>query len=413
MSKGTTYKLQIGPTHPAFKEPVRFEFEVDGEQVIKADIDMGYTHRGIEKIALSRSFIQIIYLVERVCGICSFSHPMAYCFAVENAAEIEVPARAKYIRTIIGELERLHSHLLWAGVAAREIGFDTFFHYTWKIREKAMDCLELITGNRVNYGMLTIGGVRRDIREEQMPALQKTVEYYSELYDRASEILLDDMSLRLRCEGVGILTYDEAADLCAVGPTARASGLAKDVRADYPTGAYPDIGWFKPVTPADMGREPIGDVYDRFTVRVLEMKQSVDIINFCIENMPEGDISVESNANKMINSLKKLTCEGIGRYEAPRGEVAHYHILDKREGPVCSKIKAPTYANAITWIPMFKNTEIADIPIVMASIDPCVACADRMSIVKKGKRSLVDYSELRRMSIEKMKRIQGNKGVQR
>lgn len=413
MSKGTTYKLQIGPTHPAFKEPVRFEFEVDGEQVIKADIDMGYTHRGIEHIMLSRSFIQIIYLVERICGICSFSHPMAYCLAIENAAEIEVPPRAKYIRTIIGELERLHSHLLWAGVAAREIGFDTFFHYTWKIREKAMDCLELITGNRVNYAMLTIGGVRRDITEENLPALLKTVEYYSELYGRASEILLDDMSLRLRCEGVGILTYDEAVDLCAVGPTARASGLAKDVRSDYPMSAYPDIEWFKPVTPADMGRVPVGDVYDRFTVRVLEMKQSVDIINFCIENMPEGDISVESNANKMINSLKKLTCEGIGRYEAPRGEVSHYDILDKRDGPVCSKIKAPTYANAASWIPMFKGTEIADIPIVMASIDPCVACADRMSIVNKGKRSMVDYSELRRMSIEKMKRIQGNKGVQR
>lgn len=413
MSKGTTYKLQIGPTHPAFKEPVRFEFEVDGEQVINCDIDMGYTHRGIEKIALERNFIQIIYLLERICGICSFSHPMAYCLAVENAAEIEVPPRAKYIRTIIGELERLHSHLLWAGVAAREIGFETLFHYTWKIREKVMDYLEIVTGNRVNYAMLTIGGVRRDITGDQIPALKKVIEYYSELYNRTAEILLDDMSLRMRCEGVGILTYDEAVDLCAVGPTARASGLAKDVRSDYAMSAYPDIGWFKPVTPVDMGRVPVGDVYDRFTVRVLEMKQSINIVNFCLENMPEGEIAVEEKAIKMINSLKKLTCEGIGRYEAPRGEVSHYDILDNREGPVCIKVKAPTYINAMSWVPMFKGTEIADIPIVMASIDPCVACADRMSIVKKGERSLVDYRELRRMSIAKMKRIKQNMGVQR
>ncbi len=413
MSKGTTYRLQVGPTHPAFKEPVRFEFEVDGEQVIKCDIDMGYTHRGIEKVAVERNFIQIIYLLERVCGICSFSRPMAYCLAVENAAEIEVPPRAKYIRTIIGELERLHSHLLWAGVAAHEIGFDTLFHYTWKIRENVMDYLEVVTGNRVNYAMLTIGGVRRDISGEQIPALQKTIEYYSELYSRTAEILLDDMSLRMRSEGVGILTYDEAVDLCAVGPTARASGLAKDVRIDYPVNAYPDMDWLKPVSPRDLGKEPAGDVYDRFIVRVLEMKQSINIINFCLENMPEGEISTEPNANKMINSLKKLTCEGIGRYEAPRGEVAHYDILDKREGPVCIKVKAPTYSNILAWVPMFKGTEIADIPLVMASIDPCIACADRMSMVRNGEKSLVDYSELRRMSIEKMNRMKGIKGGQR
>lgn len=411
MSKSTTYKLQIGPTHPAFKEPIRFEFEVDGERILNCDIDMGYTHRGIEKVIVQRNFIQAIYLLERVCGICSFSHPMAYCLAIENAAQIDVPPRAKYIRTIIGELERLHSHLLWTGVAAHEIGFDTLFYYTWDIREKVMDAMEAITGNRVNYAMLTIGGVRRDITEDLLPFLKSTVSYYEELYTKTAEILLDDVSIKLRSEGVGVLTYEQAVNLCAVGPTARASGLAKDVRVDYPVNAYPDIKWLKAITPRDFGKEPKGDVYDRFIVRVLEMKQSIDIIEFCIDNMPDGLIATETNAIKLINSLKKVESEGIGRYEAPRGEVTHYHILDKREGPVCSKVKAPTYSNIIAWIPMFNGAEIADIPLIMSAIDPCIACADRMSMVSPGgKKFHMSSSDLRNLSLKKMDKIRGIKG---
>ena len=206
MKSDIVYPLNIGPVHPAFKEPIKFTFRIEGEQVAGVDIDFGYTHRGIEKIALERNYIQIIYLLERVCGICSFSHPLAYCLAIEDVAEIQVPDRARYIRTIIGELERLHSHLLWTGIAAHEIGFDTLFMYTWNIREKVLDCLEEFTGNRINYGMLTIGGVRRDITPENSETITRMLEYYMELYDRASEILLDDLTLRARTEGVGILS---------------------------------------------------------------------------------------------------------------------------------------------------------------------------------------------------------------
>jgi membrane-bound hydrogenase subunit alpha len=164
MSEKVNFPLTIGPTHPAFKEPLKFNFEIEGESVVSADIDMGYTHRAIEWVATKRNFIQIIYLVERICGICSSTHPTSYCLSIENAADIVPPPRAKYIRSIINEFERLHSHLLWAGVAAHEIGFDTIFYYTWNIREKVLDALENITGNRINYGIFTIGGVRRDIR---------------------------------------------------------------------------------------------------------------------------------------------------------------------------------------------------------------------------------------------------------
>ena len=405
MKSDRVYPLNIGPIHPAFKEPIKFTFRIEGEQVTGVDIDFGYTHRGIEKIALERNYIQIIYLLERVCGICSFSHPLAYCLAIEDVAEIQVPDRARYIRTIIGEMERLHSHLLWTGVAAHEIGFDTLFMYTWNIREKVLDCLEEFTGNRINYGMLTIGGVRRDITPENSETITRMLEYYMELYDRASEILLDDLTLRARTEGIGILSREQAEMFCAVGPTARGSGLLKDVRIDYPVNAYYDIPWLNPISPRDIGKEPIGDVYDRMAVRVLEIKQSLNVIQFCMENLPEGDINSGEGAVKIINKLKKLEGEGIGRYEAPRGEVCHYVILDNQEHPIQLKVKAPTYSNGFTWIPMLTNIEIADIPIVIASIDPCVACADRMTFIRKGgDEERYNWEYLHQKSIKKYKR---------
>ncbi|MCP4132969.1 MAG: NADH dehydrogenase subunit [bacterium] len=401
-----TYPLQIGPTHPAFKEPIRFIFDVEGERVVNADIDFGYTHRAIEKIVRERNFIQAIYLMERICGICSVSHPLAYCHAIEQIAHVEVPPRARYIRTIVAELERLHSHLLWAGVAAHEIGFDTLFLYTWNIREKVLDCLEGITGNRINYGMLSIGGTRRDITEEQYPLVEETLQYYNELFDRTYDILIHDKSVIARCQNVGILSCQEAVDLCAVGPMARASGLSKDVRVDYPIEAYPDIDWLEPVSPRDIGKEPVGDVYDRIIVRVLEIKQSIHIINFCIKNMPDGPIIGETSAVKLLNSLKKIEGEGIGRHEGPRGEVSHYDMMSFRDGPVEVKVKAPTYSNAIGWIPMLKNTEIADLPIVIASLDPCIACMDRMSFLDTGGNNMqLSYSDLHKMSVEKMKEV--------
>ncbi len=406
MSEKVTFPLSIGPTHPAFKEPLKFNFEIDGEKVVTADVDMGYTHRGIEWVARKRNFIQIIYLMERICGICSTTHPSSYCLSIENAAGIEVPPRARYIRTIIEELERLHSHLLWAGVAAHEIGFDTVFYFSWKIREKVMDALEKITGNRVNYAMLTIGGVRRDITEEQYPIIREVISYYYEFFETVYEVFLNDLSIRARLENVGVLPYKDAMELCAVGPTTRGSGVKKDVRVDYPINAYADIDWLKPITPWDIGKEPIGDVYDRTIVRVLEVKQSLDILEFCLDNMPDGDICIEPNANKMINMLKKVEADGIGRYEGPRGECTHYNILNKQEGPVLMKVKASTYSNIATWPVMLRDSEIADIPIVVASIDPCISCSDRMSFTKKdGSTMVLTTSDLHKLSVEKMKEV--------
>ena len=327
---------------------------------------------------------------------------------MENAAGIEVPPRAQYIRVIVAELERIHSHLLWAGVAAHELGFDTLLHLTWKVREKVLDILEELTGNRVNYAIPIYGGVRRDIAAEQYPRVQDMIRYYRGLFEELCDRFLNDASVEARTRDVGVLEPEEAEELCAVGPTARASGLRKDVRQDWPYLVYGDLG-VKAITPEDYGLETRGDVYDRIVVRLLEVGQSLSIIERCLEEMPEGEITSIPKIPALLAQLKKAEGEGIGRHEAPRGEVIHYVRLEAGvEAPVVWKVKAPTYSNLLSWYPMFEDQEIADIPIVAASIDPCICCMDRVHLVRGGRKELVWKEELLKLSWEKTKRIAGH-----
>ena len=264
----TTYQIPIGPIHPSLKEPVMFKFDIDGERIVDVDVELGHVHRAIEWTGMRRNPIQIIYLAERICGICSFVHPLAFCRAVENACEIDVPERADYIRVVHGELERICSHLLWAGVAAHEIGFDTVLFLTWEVREKALDLTEYLTGNRVTKAILTIGGVRRDIKEEHHAKINETLAFLKEGYKKLAHAFLDDKTVMMRSQGCGILTYEDALRLCAVGPTTRASGVKKDVRVDQPYTAYSDFD-IDYTTPDKLTGEVNGDVYDRIITRLL------------------------------------------------------------------------------------------------------------------------------------------------
>ena len=400
--KKTVYSIPIGPIHPALKEPIQFSFTLDGEVIKDVDVKAGWVHRGIEKLGMGRNPIQILYLAERICGICSVSHTLAFSLAVENALGIEVPKRADYIRTIIAELERIHSHILWAGVAAHELGFDTLLHITWNMRENVLDLLEYLTGNRINYAMLMIGGVRKDIAEEQYRRIIESLEYYKSIQGQLIELFLRDRSIAMRTKGVGILTRQEAIELCAVGPTARASGVQKDVRYNQPYSAYRDIP-VEPILPDAFYGEINGDTYDRIVVRVLEVGQSVEIIEKCLENIPQGEIVTEPNPNKLLRQFKKEEGEGIGRHEAPRGELFHYiKFKAGEEAPVAWKVKAPTYSNLMSWIPMLQGQQIADIPIVAASIDPCIACMDRVLVRKEnGDERIWTKKELLKLSQEK------------
>ncbi|MFW6012861.1 MAG: nickel-dependent hydrogenase large subunit [Candidatus Bipolaricaulota bacterium] len=402
-----TYQVPIGPLHPALKEPIQFSFTLDGEQIADVDLKPGFAHRGIEYMGMrgERHLLQVLYLSERICGICSTSHPVAYTEAVENALEIAPPPRAQYIRTIVAELERIHSHILWAGVAAHELGFDTLLHITWRMREKVMDILEYLTGNRVNYGMFTIGGVRRDITRDQFPKVREALDHYKTVLDEMMDNFLHDPTMAMRTRNVGILPKEDALKLEAVGPTARASGVRKDVRQDQPYLAYSELG-VEAITPADFRPTITGDAYDKVVVRLLEVEQSVKLIEECLKHMPPGEIMAETKPAKLLATLQKAGGEGIGRHEAPRGEVFHYiKIEEGKEGPTVWNVRAPTYANLMSWTPMFKGEQIADIPLIAASIDPCMCCMDRVTLHTGDRKEELTKEELIKLSREKTEEL--------
>ncbi|MDD2690007.1 MAG: nickel-dependent hydrogenase large subunit [Candidatus Omnitrophica bacterium] len=377
-------KIPIGPQHPALKEPESFLVTLHGEKITAFNVKIGYNHRGIEKACEERTYIQDVYLVERVCGICSHSHSTCFVQAVEEIAGIELPARAKYIRTIIAELERIHSHLLWLGVAGHEVGFDTLLMYAWRDREVVMDILALLTGNRVNYGINTIGGVRRDIKTENIQEVLKGMDILEERTKYYIGVAQGESTLIKRLSGVGKLSYEDAVRLGAVGPTARASGIERDVRHDDPYAAYSEVT-FKVITDKHC------DVYGRTVVRLKELLECYSIIRQLLKKLPEGPVTIKA-------PRKIPQGEAVSRYEAPRGEDLHYVRSNGTEKPDRVKIRPPTLANIQAVSHMLQDSYLADLPIVIAAIDPCFSCTDRMVALKSQhsrKKDVVLWEKLR------------------
>jgi NADH-quinone oxidoreductase subunit D len=383
------FKIPIGPQHPALKEPESFNLMLQGEKIAAMNVRLGYNHRGIEKACEERTYIQDVYLVERVCGICSHSHSTCFVQAVEEIAGLETPKRALYIRSLIAELERVHSHLLWLGVAGHEVGFDTLLMYTWRDREVVMDALAMLTGNRVNYGINTIGGVRRDVSAEQKQQVLKAIDTLEERTKYYIQVATQEMTLMKRLSGVGVLSHEDAVRLGAVGPTARASGVDRDTRRDDPYAAYGDLS-FKVIT------DNHNDVYGRTLVRAGELMESYKMVRQILSNLPEGPIAVKA-------PRKIKAGQAFSRYEAPRGEDAHYVRSNGSEKPERVKIRAPTLANVQSVSHMLKDRYLADMPIVIAAIDPCFSCTDRTISVMDVYDQLpktMNWSALRSYSID-------------
>jgi len=359
--------IPIGPYHPLQEEPELFKLYCEGEIVKDIEWETGYNHRGIEKINESKTFDQVFFVVERVCGICSTSHPFAFANAMEEIAKAEIPDRAKYIRTIIGELERLHSHLLWVGLAGHFLGYNTVFMWAWKYREIILDLFEKITGNRNNYAMFRIGGVRRDIPNSDIADIKKMLDTLKPKADLLTGAVMDDPVIHARTKNVGILTKEDIINYGAVGPTARASGIPIDVRKDDPYAAYPLVNW-KVITSEGC------DVFAKAEVRLLELYESISIIEQCLTKMAllkEGDI---------VTTVKNIPeGMGFGRAEAPRGEVFHFVKSDGSNSPVRHKIRAPSYVNVATFKKSCIGQTIADATIILAAVDPCYCCTERMA----------------------------------
>ncbi|KUO39705.1 MAG: hypothetical protein AVW05_01425 [Hadesarchaea archaeon DG-33] len=379
-----TFVVPIGPQHPALKEPEYFRFEVKGEEIVDFDVRLGYVHRGIERALQERSYLHNIYLSERICGICNVAHTTAYCQTIEQLAGIEVPDRARFIRTILCELERIHSHMLWAGIAAHEIGFDTLFMLFWRDRELVLDLKEMISGNRQTSASNTLGGVRRDVKPEYVPKILRTLEKLEKATEQYINICTSDRTILARCAGIGVLPKDDAKKLCAVGPTTRASGVDIDIRRDDPYDAYGQISF-------DVITEPDGDVLAKVIVRLREILESIHITRQAVKALPKGPLRAKITPKIEPN-------EAIGRVEAPRGELLYYAISNGTDKPERVRVRTPTYANIPSFKPMFVGGTVAEIPIVLASIDPCFACTDRVALVDShtGKTRVLSFKELRR-----------------
>jgi len=354
--------IPMGPFHPALEEPYKIDVTCEGERVTDASIRVGFNFRAIEWLAERKNYTQDIALFERVCGICSNVHTLTLSRAIEQLADIEVPERAKYIRVVVAEAERLHSHLLWAGIACELIGFETLFMACFALREQVMDVLEGISGNRVNYAMNCPGGVNRDILDPG--AVLAAVRSISAATSaQLIPVLTTDPTVRARCAGVGVLTRADAIAYGAVGPTARASGLPQDIRKSAPYEIYDKLEF-------DVPTSEDGDVFARVVVRALEILESCKIIEQAIEMMPPGPFKGDD--------LPVVPAgETTARIEGPRGEVFYYVASDGTDIPKRIRVRTPTFANMPTARLMVIGQELADVGLIQASIDPCYSCTDR------------------------------------
>jgi ech hydrogenase subunit E len=342
-------------------EPIHLDLVVEDETVIEAIPSIGFIHRGLEKLVEKKDFQEFVYVAERICGICSFIHGMTYCHGVEQLMNIEVPPRAHFLRTVWSELSRLHSHLLWLGLTADAFGFESLFMHSWRLREKVLDIIEATTGGRVIFGSCKIGGVRRDIENTELKAITARLLDYSKEYRELGDVFLNDLTVQRRLRGVGTLSGPDAQSLGAVGPMLRASGIAQDMRL-LKYAAYGDID-FAPITATE------GDSYARCKVRIKEMFQSVDLIRQCAEKIPDG--AIETKVTGFPDG------EFYARTEQPRGEVIYYVKANGTKNLERLRVRTPTFANLPPMLKVLPGVQLADVPILVLTIDPCISCTER------------------------------------
>jgi len=383
-----TSTLVVGPFYPVLEEPAQLRLFVDGERVVDCDYRGFYNHRGIEKLGDSvLTYNQIPFVAERICGICGFIHSSCYCEAAEEAAGVAAPRRAKYIRSIMLEIERVHSHLLWLGIAGHILGFDTVLMQAWRIREPIMWLCEKITGNRKTYGMNLVGGVRRDIPADLHPEILDVLAKIESESLAVADAIQGDTTLLLRLRGVGMLPEEEARRLCVVGPTVRGSNIGIDARVDHPYAAYDELET-RVITHDGC------DNWARVLVRVEEVFEAIRLVREGLKQMPDGPI--------MVDFAEEIPAgrQGMRTIEAPRGEAIHYLITGENNRPDRWRVRAPTYQNLQALPFMIKDETIADVPIILGSMDPCFSCTERVETVdvRTGERAVLSRDDLARLS---------------
>jgi ech hydrogenase subunit E len=358
---GTRTIIPFGPQHPVLPEPIHLDLVLEDEKVVDALPSIGFIHRGLERLAEVKDYNELVYVAERICGICSFIHGQGYSQGVETLLNVEVPPRAKYLRTIWAELSRIHSHLLWLGLFADSFGFESLFMHCWRVREKILDIIEETAGGRVIFGSCKVGGVRRDIANDTLKRIKDELKVIEAQYNELTPTFIKDSSVKRRTVGVGMLSKEQAMTLGAAGPTLRGSGVAHDMRK-LGYAAYKDLQW-EPVV------ETGGDCYARTLVRVREVTMSFDLIRQAIEKIPAGPIDVKVTGNP--------SGEFFSRLEQPRGEVVYYLKGNGTKYLERFRIRTPTFANIPPLVIMLKGCELPDVPVIVLTIDPCISCTER------------------------------------
>lgn len=358
-----TTVVPFGPQHPVLAEPIQFELSLRDEVVTDVVLGLGYVHRGIEAEAERRPFDEDLLLLERVCGICSVAHAVAYAQAVEALAEVEIPRRARLLRVLFFELTRLHSHLLWLGLAADAIGFEALFQSCWRVREGILDLFAATAGNRVIIGITALGGVRCDVPDDRQPLVREALERAEHGLAEIAPFVLGNEAVARRLAGVGVLSRDDALTLGVVGPTARGSGVAIDVRrSGY--AAYDELA-VEPVV------EMAGDALARVVVRWREMTQAIELCREALDRLRGLGGPLKVRLPPVLHG------EATSRVEAPRGELFYYVAAGGADHPTRVRIRTPTFANLPAVLRMLPGTQMAAVPVTLLSIDPCISCAER------------------------------------
>jgi Ni,Fe-hydrogenase III large subunit len=338
-------------------------------------------HRAIEKLGDSvLTYNEIPMAAERICGICGCVHNVAYAQAVEQAAAIAPPPRAEYIRSIMLEVERLHSHLLWVGLGCHILGFDTLFMQCFRIREPIMWIAEKISGNRKTYSLCVVGGVRWNLTPELKGELQRVLYTLEREWTAVAEAVAGDRNVQKRTRGVGVADAAQVKNAALLGPVARAAGVALDARRDHPYAAYRHVQF-------EVIVEQGADVWSRLLVRVREVFQSIAIIRQCLNQMPDGPIQAEVRDELPVGRV------GLSSVEAPRGEAHHFVITGEQNRPRRWRVRAPTYQNLQGVPAMIRDQQIADMTISLGSIDPCFSCTDRLEVVDLASGAVRHYTQ--------------------
>ncbi|MBS1161661.1 MAG: ech hydrogenase subunit [Proteobacteria bacterium] len=360
----SNFTIPVGPLHVALEEPMYFRLDVEGETVRHVDITAGHVHRGIEYLVTKRNVFQNIVLTERICSLCSNSHPQAYAMAIEQIAGLTVPPRAEYLRAIADEVKRVASHLFNVGILAHLVGFESLFMHVMEVREMMQDVKEGIFGNRMDIGANTIGGVRYDIDPERIGYLNEQLNKVEPAIAEIIEMYRTNGSILGRTRGVGVLSNAQAIDCGCVGPVARASGINYDVRVKAPYTAYDRLD-------VQVHTLPDGDVWSRAMVRLAEARTAVDLIRQCLRALPEGPTTATTERPPIPVG------EAIGKCEAPRGELIYYVRMTDSPRPERVKWRVPSFMNWDALGFMLKDAKISDVAIIVNSIDPCISCTER------------------------------------